>query len=426
MTGSTPETNGTSCSCDGFRTSRRNFLGGAAAIAGAGLVTAVHGSAFMQTAYAATGSASNVLVVLSLRGGADGMSLVVPHGDPAYAKARKDIAVPKETLLQADSMFGLHPNFEPLSQMWTDKKFAAIHAVGLPQPNRSHFAAMEEIEDADPGSSARVGWLNRLIGLTELQGPLEAVNMGSAMMPTSLFGKQPALAIRELADMELAGPSDPDGMARRKSSLHAVWDGYAGSLGRGVKSALQVSDVFATNPPPPVDPPALGYPKGDLGTALAESAALIRADLGAQVITVDYGNWDMHAGLGTLEYGGMRSMVSELAKGLAAFFNDLGALADKVTVVTLSEFGRRVQVNDAKGLDHGYGNCMLLLGAGVKGGQYYGTWPGLDASKLVEGDLNITNDYRSVLAEVVDKRFGVSVSKVFPNFQPNPLGIMAA
>ena len=151
----------------------------------------------------------------------------------------------------------------------------------------------------------------------------------------------------------------------------------------------------------------------------------IRADVGARVITVDFGGWDMHTDLGNLDAGNMTERLAELAKSVAAFFTDIGSIASRVTVVTISEFGRRVVENGNRGLDHGYGNCMLLLGAGVKGGQVHGRWPGLGTAKLVDGDLDITADYRSVLAEVVRSRFpDTSVPAVFPDFQPEALGAM--
>ena len=115
----------------------------------------------------------------------------------------------------------------------------------------------------------------------------------------------------------------------------------------------------------------------------------------------------------------MRGAAGALATSLAAFFTDLGALADKVTVVTISEFGRRVKENANYGLDHGHGNVMFVLGAGVKGG-YRGTWPGLVDS--LDADLAVTTDYRSVLAELVSKRLGRSVAQVFPGFTPAPVG----
>ena len=153
------------------RTGRRLGLGGAA-------VSGMVGDVFTQTAYGAPGG--NTLVVLSLRGGSDGLSMIVPHGDPGYTKARPTIGVPTKSLLAKDSMFGLHPEFEPVLPLWQSGKFGAVQAVGMPVPNRSHFAAMEAVEDADAGSSARIGWLNRMIGLTPEDVPQEGLQLGSA------------------------------------------------------------------------------------------------------------------------------------------------------------------------------------------------------------------------------------------------------
>jgi uncharacterized protein (DUF1501 family) len=139
------------------------------------------------------------------------------------------------------------------------------------------------------------------------------------------------------------------------------------------------------------------------------------------VIAVDHGGWDMHTNVGNLDWGDMIDNAGALAAGLAAFFTDLGPLADKVTVVTISEFGRRVKENANWGVDHGYGNVMFVLGAGVKGG-YYGTWPGL--VNAADADLQVTTDYRSVLAELVTKRFDVSSAAVFPGFAPETVGFM--
>lgn len=414
------------CSCDEFHTSRRGFLGGVATIAGAGVLTAVHGTAFTQTAFAATGTAQAVIVVVSLRGGADGMSMVVPHAESAYYKARPTIGVPKDALLQRDTTFGLHPMFKSLEPMWISKKFAAVNAVGLPLPNRSHFSAMEVIEDADPGSGIRNGWLNRLVGVVGGVSAFEAVNMGSAIMPTSLFGVEPSLAVQNIDDLSLSGPTDPEGHRRRLASLKAAWRKDKGVLGLGARSAIDVSETYRGVPPPDGPHNGAKYPRCDLGAALADSASLLRDNLGVEVVTIDSGTWDLHSGIGTLDFGAMRSLIEELSLCLSAFFQDLGTLGDNVTVVTISEFGRRLQENAAKGLDHGYGNCMLLLGAGVNGGSYYGNWPTLDPSDLTDGDLTVTRDYRSVLAEVVKSRFNPDLSKIFPNFTPEPIGAMRA
>jgi len=414
-------------SCCDFDRSRRNFLRNLGLLAGVGVITSTTGASFMQAAFASTGAASNVLLVLSLRGGADGLSLVVPHGDIAYAAARPKLAVPSSTLLARNAMFGLHPKFAPLMPMWSAGSFAAVNAVGLAAPNRSHFAAMEEIEDADPGSVERRGWLNRLVGLDQVESPVEAAQIGSAIVPTSLYGASPVLAMADIDDMSLPGRDSPTGYARRVASLTEAWAEDSTSLGRGARAALDMSDVFADVAGQPSEPlNGAVYPGGDLGKSLGDAARLVRADIGAEVITVDAGAWDMHVGVGGVDAGLLTTAVEELALALNAFFTDLGSLGSRVTVVTISEFGRRVAENANNGLDHGWGNVMLLLGAGVRGGRYHGTWPGLGDGKLVDGDLAVTNDYRSVLAEVVSSRFGADVSKVFPGFRPTPIGAMAA
>jgi uncharacterized protein (DUF1501 family) len=411
------------CRCSDFEASRRRFLKGTLGTAAALATTKLVGDVFTQVSYGAE-PGGNVLVVLSLRGGADGLSMVVPHGDPAYAPARPRIAVPSSQLLAADPMFGLHPAFSPLLPMWKEGRFAAVHAAGLPQPNRSHFAAMEAIEDADPGSSERRGWVNRMVGLVGAADPAEAVQLGTPMTPTSLYGSAPTLATNRLSDLALSGPKDPVWRARQQDSLTRVWNDVDGALGRGARSALATSRVF--EPLGASVPAAAAYPPGDLGASFAEAAVLVRAEIGARVITIDCGSWDMHTSMGTVSTGAMRSSIDEMARAMAAFYTDLGPLGDRVTLVTLSEFGRRVEENGANGLDHGHGNCVLVLGGGVRGGQYYGTWPGLGEDKLVSGDLAVTTDYRSVLSEIVRARFPeVSMAGLFPSFTPQPLGLMS-
>ena len=415
------------CGCPGFRASRRSFLKGTIATGAALVTTAMVGDVFTQVAYGGT-TDSNVLVVLSLRGGADGLSLVVPHGDSAYATARPRIAVPTGSLLGADPMFGLHPAFAPLLPMWNEGRLAAVHAVGLPQPNRSHFAAMEAVEDADPSSAERVGWINRMVGQLATGSPTSAVELGRAVKPTSLFGPAPTLAASRLSHLKLPGSDDPLWYERQTAALNVAWRSVGGPLGLGARSALSTGSTLqhlSASTPGPHN--GARYPAGDLGVTLAEAATLIRAGVGTRVVTVDYGGWDMHTSLGTAGLGQMRSRVAEMSSALAAFFTDLGALGERVTVVTLSEFGRRVGENGAHGLDHGHGNCVLALGAGVQGGRYYGSWPGLGTAKLVSGDLAVTTDYRSVVCEIVRARFPeASLSALFPSFVPERVGLMQA
>ena len=404
------------------RFSRRGFLGGALATG----VASTFGSTIVQVAQApgaeaAAPAARGVMVVLSLRGAADGLSIVVPHGDPVYAAARPRIAVPAGQLLGKDDFFGLHPSLKPLMGMWNGGRMAAVHAAGLPVRNRSHFSAMEELENAAPGSSTRTGWLNRLIGSDANASPLQALQLGGTP-PASLYGPHPFLSAGNIKDVALSGADQWDRNKGRPRSLKTMWSGQQDPLGRAMQAAFVAIDSFAparTSSETPRNN-AL-YPGGDLGRALAQVARIVRSGVGTEVVTVDHGDWDMHTDVGNLEWGTMKRNLEELSGALAAFFTDLGDLGDKVTVVCLSEFGRRVDENANWGLDHGYGSVMLLLGGGVRGG-YHGRWPGL--SKGADSDLLVTTDYRSVLAEVVKARFGTSPGRVFPGFTPSRVGAM--
>lgn len=399
--------------------SRRGLFSGAIALTGA---TTLVGSAAITTSASAATSADSVLVVLSLRGAADGLSLVVPHADPVYYSARPGIAVPADRLLARDAMFGLHPQLAPLLPLWESGRLAAVQATGLPAPNRSHFSAMEEVEDADPGSDTRSGWLNRLVGTDSGRSPLQGFNVGGGVVPTSLFGSEPVMSAGNVESVSIPGDDKWDTTGGRRASLHRMWDQDRSSLGTAMRSLFGALDDFA-----PVRETAdrvASYPRSDLGRALSEVARVIRGDVGVEVITVDHGDWDMHSDLGTSERGWLHDNTADLAASIAAFFEDLGNQAGKVTLVTISEFGRRVVENASSGVDHGYGNVMFLAGAGVKGGRYYGTWPGLTADG--DADLLVTTDYRSVLAEVVSTRFGASTAAVFPKFQPESVGAMTS
>lgn len=406
--------------------SRRGFLSGAIAV---GASTTVFGTAVVTASPAGAAPAPAVLVVLSMRGACDGLNLVVPHAEAAYYAARPRIAVPATSLLAKDATFGLHPRLAPLLPFWTAGKLAAVHATGLPAPNRSHFAAMEEVEDAAPGSSTRSGWLNRLIGTDADTNPLQALNLSGGVPPASLYGPQPVMSADSVDGMGIAGDDQWDEDNRRIRSLHTLWDGNRSGLGRAMKSTFGAVSDFAPVKATP-ETPANGavYPTSDLGRALAEVARVIKGDVGVAVLTVDQGDWDHHTNIGTIDGGRLVQNADDFAKALAAFLTDLGALADsglagKVTVVTISEFGRRVQENASGGTDHGYGNVMFLAGAGVKGGSYYAQWPGL--ANTLDADLLVTTDYRSVLAEVVVSRFGASPAAVFPGFVRESVGVMS-
>ena len=173
--------------------------------------------------------------------------------------------------------------------------------------------------------------------------------------------------------------------------------------------------------------PAAGatYPDGDAGTRMRELARLIKADVGLRVACVDIGGWDMHTNLGTVDGGDMKNQLTTLGQLLGAFATDLGDRLNDVTVVAMTEFGRRVEQNASGGTDHGHGATALIIGGGLAGNTVHGAWPGLAPEALDQGDVAGANDYRDVLGELVSHRLGLggALGTVFPEHRVTPLGI---
>jgi uncharacterized protein (DUF1501 family) len=405
---------------------RRGLLGRAAAAGGGAALAGLAGEALSTSlAFAAGAYTGDTLVVLSLRGGFDGLSAFAPIGDADYYRARPGIAVPKAKVIAGDGMFGLHPALAPLLPQWKAGRLAAVHAAGQQDPTRSHFAAMEAMENAAPGSAVRSGWLDRMLGQTGATGPLAGVSIGDSMPSRLLAGPAADLSMAGIDDFELAA----DGRKPMAAALRAMYAdappllaGPALAAGRALAAAGSIKGDYR---------PANGavYPDTDLGAALRDVARLIKAKAGLVTAAVDCGDWDMHEGLGPAVKGErMYDNLTDLATALAAFTTDLGDTGMKnVTVLTISEFGRRVKENGSRGADHGHGNAMMLLGGGVRGGKVYGRWPGLTPAALIQGDLAVTTDYRAVIGEVLQKRCGIgALDRVFPGVKPSAFGLAAA
>jgi uncharacterized protein (DUF1501 family) len=416
------------CGCaDDQRTTmtRRGVLGRALAAGAAGAFAGLAGDQIStQLAFAAGKYTGDTLVLVSLRGGFDGLSAIVPAGDPGYYAARPDIAVPKSKLIGGNTRFGLHPALAPLLPFWKAGTFGAVQAVGQPAPNRSHFSAMEELERAAPGTSVRTGWLDRMLGGLGATSPFNGVSLGSPMPARVLAGPAPALGMRSLADFQLGGD---ESMPATMQALYANAPAVLGQpAGQAMSSLATAKTLTATT-----YQPANGavYPDDILGRALRDVARLIKGKAGLMTACVDSGDWDIHENLGAAVPGKrMHDKLAGLAAALAAFAKDLGTTGMKrVTLVTVSEFGRRVRQNGSNGLDHGYGNAMLLLGGGVVGGKVHGRWPGLAERHLVDGDLAVTTDYRAVIGEILHKRCGLANTRsVFPNVRSTTSGVVRA
>ena len=378
----------------------------------------------------------DVLVCIFLRGAADALNMVVPHGEAAYYRERQTIAVARPDDRRAaaslrardlDGFFGLHPALAPLLPAWGLGQLAIVHACGAPDESRSHFQAMELMErGVGDGGGPASGWIGRHLasGAATNRSPLRAVGFGE-QLPRSLYGPVPATALRSIATFHLGGVLPA--VAPFQAALAALYqdDAQLAGTASGTLEVVRTLEQLSVSQSQPMH--GARYPESDLGLALRQTATLIRAEVGLEVACVDVDGWDTHIVQGGGE-GQMAGLLADLGASLAALHADLSDQLERLSVVVLSEFGRRVRENGGLGTDHGHGGALLLLGGGMNGGRVHGVWPGLEPEQLVgPGDLAVTTDYRNVLAEIVQLRLGnPDLAGVFPGYIPQAVGIVRA
>lgn len=416
--------------------SRREFVSAASAsLAGWAVAPSDVPGWFPRVAFAPAGAdlRGDVLVCVFQRGAMDGLNAVVPHAEAEYYKRRPTLAIapPKPgddtSTINLDGFFGLHPALRPLKDAWDDKALAIIQACGSPDPTHSHFDAMDYMERGTPGErQIQTGWLARHLQTmaTGNTSPFRAVGIGT-LLPALLRGPVQATAFRSIADFHLGGRNPNKEIARLQAELARLYT-LGSSFDGPARSTLEAIALLDKLNPGNYAPAAgVKYPDDGFGQGLKQIAQLAKAQVGLEAAAIDLGGWDTHVNQGGAE-GQMARLLATLAAGLAAFYRDLGERAKRVVVVTMSEFGRRVQENGNGGTDHGHGNVMLVMGGGVNGGKVYGDWPSLAADKLVApGDLAVTTDFRDVLGEIVQKRLANDkLDQVFPNYRPKFRGIL--
>jgi uncharacterized protein (DUF1501 family) len=412
------------------RLSRRHILGtlaiGTAALGAPGL---------RGIAFAAPEAALPLLVLVHLRGGCDGLNLISPANDPTFVAARNsDLRVldsgpgAGRTLANGPDHatdFRLHLSAARLAELYEAKQLAFIHAAGLSTAQRSHFVAIDMMDRgiADPAALSRVpaGWATR--HLARLPGALPISS--AAALAGELRGDGAALAIPDLGG-GFGVPGGPQAEAVL-THLYVGAPGEIGAAGRATLAAIRLIDGRlahdAQNKPVAYQPTAgVNYDAGgDLGRALRTVAQLAKMEIGLAFATVDIGGWDTHEN----QPGRFKNAVERLSNGLGAFWDDLGDRHDRITLVVMGEFGRRLRSNRSNGTDHGRGGVVAVLGGNVAGGRFYGKWPGLATEKLDEGvDLAVATDYRQVLTEAVVAQAGNAPPDLFPGYRaPPPLGI---
>ena len=409
---------------------RRNFLKSGSAAAVVGVSQTLFPSWMPKLVFSPkmqVNSDRDVLVAIFQRGGMDGLSAVVPYGEGAnYYDRRPTIGIPESDVVDLNGFFGLHPALSPLKDIYDAGALTVIHGAGSPHETRSHFDAMEYMERGIPGDkSTATGWINRHLQSASWQNdsPFRAVGMGS-MMPSSLRGPVSALSLRSIADFHLSGREDQ--LAAIQSNITRMYriDAPTSLLEQQAANVFSTIDILgALNAIEYTPANGAVYPDNEFGLALRQTAQLIKAEVGLEVSCIDIGGWDTHEYQGSSE-GELAGLLDNVAQGLAAFYTDLRDYMQRVTVVTMSEFGRRVTENASQGTDHGHGNAMFIMG-GAASGQVYADWRGLADDALDDGDLATTTDYRDVLGEILVKRLGNgALDQIFPNYSVNMRGII--
>lgn len=431
---------------------RREFLQGCCATAAVG--AAGPAMLFSNPAFASANPYDTIVHVF-LRGGIDGLNLVVPVAGQdriEYEQARPTLniaatgaygALPLTLSGGAATGFGLHPSASGLRDLWNERKLAIVHSCGLlTELTRSHFDAQLYYDLGTPGQHGTgTGWLTRAwsshpgaSGLEQM--PALAVN---SRQPASLLGSTAALAMGSPTDFALnAGPYQwrqtrtHSGSTYTSTGVTDLLETYLGGGTRLEKSAFRANDslrVIAQQPYTSTLP--AGWPTSTFAKQLWTVAQSIRYNLGMRYATLDLGGWDTHEGQGTAGsgYNYYQNKIAELSQALTAFYVEMaaGGEASRVTVVVQSEFGRRVRQNGSGGTDHGYGNPLLVLGGPVNGRRFYGEWRGLAPEILSPyfGDVPVTTDYRRVMSELLIRRMGNNrLGTVFPGYSGyTPLGI---
>lgn len=343
-----------------------------------------------------------ILVVVTLYGGNDGLNTVIPFKDPIYFSSRPEISYKPETMLPLDAELALNPSMTGIKSLWDQKKVAIIRGVGYPKPDHSHFSSMAKWQSASPERHINSGWLGRWLD-SQPEDPMLAISLGSVLPPM-------------LAGVKIAGSALPLGglvipkgslatqciklskPARTDSKLMAA---AATSMRNLFSVSTSVQPILKAPAPVAVDLPTVngGNAGGDsnLSQQLDVVAKLISAGSPTKVWSVSLGGFDTHAN----EANAQAELLGVVSNSLTRFMSQLKSTtrSNDVTVVVYSEFGRRVKGNASQGTDHGTAGPMFVIGEKVNGG-FYGDQPSL--SKLVDGDLAVTTDFRDVYATILE------------------------
>ena len=372
-----------------------------------------------STTYIAGGQEKqHTLVQVFLRGGADALSIVVPHGDDGLYRARPTIGLGAQDLIRLNDMFGLNSALQPLEAFFKNGELSIVHCAGSEDDTHSHFEAQDFMERG--GNESAGGWIARFLRAraTANVNPLSAVAIGTAL-PESLRGAPSAVVME---NFDAFGFDDTNSaFVNMLRSLYGVETDF---LGRAGAATLNAMNQIATLREGEYKPAAgVRYDDDEFSQGLSRIAQLIKSGVGVEAATIDLDGWDSHFTQSTL----MEPLMQRLAKGLSAFRNDLGQHMDNTTIVVMSEFGRRVYENASFGTDHGGGGVMFVMGGGIQGGTVRCDWSGIDAALANgPGDLPVQTNYRDVAVAIIKRHWpNTDLASVFPHFASTPVALYA-
>ncbi len=375
---------------------------------------------------------NKTLVCIFQRGAMDGLMVVSPFADPNLKRLRPTLymspALTEGKMTDLDGRFGLHPSLQSLSPFFTVGRMAIVHGVGSPNTTRSHFDAQDYMESGTPFNKGTAsGWLNRAVGLLGHEGtPFRAVSLTSAL-PRSLYGDNESLAINNLQEFAIQMRGNPMATNLASKSFEQLYDQTSSELlnktGKESFDAMKMLNVNNIKNYQPAN--GIVYPNSALGNSLRQIATLIKMEVGMEVAFAESGGWDTHFNQGTIN-GTLGRNLKDFGDSIAAFWKDLAAYQDEVTVMTMTEFGRTAHQNGTGGTDHGRASCLFVLGNDVQGGKVYHNIKTLAKEDLEDGrDLPVSTDFRAVFSSVAGKHLKIhDNSKLFPSWEGMGLGLM--
>ena len=360
----------------------------------------------------------NVLVVIQMGGGNDGLNTIVPFGNDAYHRVRPTIGIAPTTVLKIDDRIGLNPAMTALDDLYKEGHVAIVQGVGYPNPNRSHFEATQIWETASPDRPQNSGWLGRYLDRTATPNATRSQQAQSLFAAVALGDTVPTALIAQHVDVPAIGALNVYGYnagrdTASKATAGQLYDGakpgqspYLALVEETARNAVHGGDLLKTKVAG--YQPAVTYPADAFSQQLKLAAQIVGSNVGTRIVFVSIGSFDTHAG----QRNQQDRLLGYLANGLRAFYRDLAAhqLADNVLAMTFSEFGRRVAQNASNGTDHGTAMPLFIVGGKVKGG-LYGAHPSL-ADLDANGDLKYNVDFRAVYATVVERWLGRDTSGI--------------